>query len=174
MFVILTISKEGVMHYHGPFAGREAITQYAQTKQLGSYISYPLADPVAAKEANAQGIRYYDYLGGDKWKELTQEEYNKGDRELGVTVEKLAEGHYRLSADTYYAPYGECVLTITQTLERALATYGAILQADTILEGGNKPSVASSAKTPVQSFLHTLSYELHNIADRLDKAGRKE
>src|SRR5882762_2785224 len=53
-----------------------------------------------------------------------------------VTVVQKAECHYVLEADQYYFPDGKMVLEITQPLERALRTYGALLMADSLIESG--------------------------------------
>lgn len=57
-----------------------------------------------------------------------------GGEEVSATVEEVRPGTWRFVTDCYYSNNSELVLTITQPFVRAVATYKALLFADSELE----------------------------------------
>jgi len=88
--------------------------------------------------ATNEHTRYYAFENDvSDFKELSAEaaENYGGDGAL-VEVEWKGPNHWTLSCVQYYARDGLCQLEITQSLNRALQTFAAILAADAELEGG--------------------------------------
>lgn len=80
--------------------------------------------------------RYFLFsFDGGTWREIQESEVDELSGGYGsiVTI-KTSPYHQIIEIDQYYFGGGELSLAISQPLERALATYGALLKADHELE----------------------------------------